>query len=82
MNSIKVIREFQTGARSVFWVRDHQELIDEIEYTRRLMRENGDIQGVTYSVATKNDALALGCYDTFNGEMILEGSELRIRIDR
>lgn len=82
MNSIKVIREFQTGARSVFWVRDHQQLIDEIEYTRRLMRENGDIQAVTYSVATKDDALALGCYETFNGEMILEGLDLRIVVEK
>lgn len=71
-NAITVTRHYQLGAESTFDVSDKAGLMRAIHRTARQMRDGGDLQGVWYSVASPDDARALGCYETVEGQWVVE----------
>ena len=66
-NVVTVTRHYQLGAESTFEASTHARLLRVIQSDRRHQREGGDVQGITYSVATRADALQLGAYETIDG---------------
>lgn len=76
-----VTRMYQLGGSSTFEARDRAHLLRIIAKDARQQREDGDCQGIAYSVATPADARAVGGYETVDGAWAIEGTEMDIWVE-
>ena len=64
---IKVRRTYQLGGEVTFRVKGPAGFAASVARTRRVMARGGDSQAVGYSVASADDARAIGAEDTASG---------------
>lgn len=76
-----VTRMYQLGGSSTFEARDREHLLRIIAKDARQQRQDGDCQGIAYSVATPAAARAVGAYETVDGAWAIEGTDIDISVE-
>jgi hypothetical protein len=80
-NVVTVTRHYQLVAESTFEASTPARLLRVIQSDRRHQREGGDVQGITYSVATASDARQLGAYETIDGLWAIGELQIFLGVD-
>ncbi len=75
-----VQRRHQLGGSSEVLVKDRDGMVHLIEKDRAAQRTSRDEQGISYHVATMQEAVRLGADLTVSNEWVIDGTEYVIRV--